>query len=396
MSSKRVVVIGMDGATFKLINEFKVFEELQYRNVMRSTVPPLSPIAWTSIFTGADLTKHGIYGFVLGQWGESKMPIMDSSYRRAPALWEVIPEGTYYNIPFAYPCNNKNVICGFGNPDTKDYADTTVEDFDACEKIFVEKGIEAMALFNKGFEKVFCAVFRITDVVQHFHWGEKRIERIYVYLQKFLEFILANKRPDDVVMIVSDHGFTKLKGVFHMVNFLLDNNWLVCEGMKQERSLVRYNLMRTAQKMGIVDWMKQNKHLPWVKWLIGKAMLEGERYTYLKKIDWGKTLLAYAEASEGVVLTGSKGYPFDEVRKKALESGAIQEIHKLGNYLLFEPKEGYCVDGYQPGRSLVSMPDGIKWTGTHDMDGVFMCSHDYKAPDVTKVLPAVLKVLGVK
>ena len=69
----RVIVIGLDGATWDLIKpwakggELPAFRRLMDEGawgILESTIPPLSPSAWVSIYTGCKPSKHGIFGFL--------------------------------------------------------------------------------------------------------------------------------------------------------------------------------------------------------------------------------------------------------------------------------------------------------------------------------------------
>ena len=74
MVSKRVFVIGLDGATFDLLDPWiedgrlpnlkKLMEKSAYGR-LESTIPPISPPAWTSFMTGVNPGKHGIYDLSL-------------------------------------------------------------------------------------------------------------------------------------------------------------------------------------------------------------------------------------------------------------------------------------------------------------------------------------------
>jgi len=72
-SRPKVIVIGLDGATWDLIKPwadegklptFKYLMENGAWGILESTIPPLSPSAWVSIYTGCKPSKHGIFGFV--------------------------------------------------------------------------------------------------------------------------------------------------------------------------------------------------------------------------------------------------------------------------------------------------------------------------------------------
>jgi predicted AlkP superfamily phosphohydrolase/phosphomutase len=69
----RVVLIGLDGATFSVLDPLmqegvmpflKEFAAQGVRGVLHSTVHPLTPPAWTSLMTGRTPGNHGIFDFV--------------------------------------------------------------------------------------------------------------------------------------------------------------------------------------------------------------------------------------------------------------------------------------------------------------------------------------------
>ena len=69
----RVILLGWDGATWDLILPWveegklpgigRMMEQGTWGTLL-STIPPISPAAWTTIFTGVNPGKHGIFGFV--------------------------------------------------------------------------------------------------------------------------------------------------------------------------------------------------------------------------------------------------------------------------------------------------------------------------------------------
>src|SRR5512134_915321 len=69
----KIVVIGLDGATFDLIHPWvkeghlptfrKIMEEGSWGE-LESTMPPLTGPAWSSFITGKNPGKHGIYDFM--------------------------------------------------------------------------------------------------------------------------------------------------------------------------------------------------------------------------------------------------------------------------------------------------------------------------------------------
>src|SRR5438045_1681324 len=69
---KRALIFGLDGATYTVLDDLVrrgimpalgKFMHAGARAPLASTVPPLTPIAWTSLVTGRTPGYHGITGF---------------------------------------------------------------------------------------------------------------------------------------------------------------------------------------------------------------------------------------------------------------------------------------------------------------------------------------------
>ena len=83
---RRVLVIGIDGATFKILkplikrgklpNIAKMIEN-GVRGILKSTIPTSSPVAWTSFMTGKNPAKHQIFDFLGKQF----------TFRAQATLW---------------------------------------------------------------------------------------------------------------------------------------------------------------------------------------------------------------------------------------------------------------------------------------------------------------------
>ena len=90
----KVILIGIDGATPQLLHTwvdqgylptFKKIHEHGCRGELTSTIPPFSAPAWTSIVTGCNPGKHGIYGFE--STGTLSPHLITSRSRKVPAIW---------------------------------------------------------------------------------------------------------------------------------------------------------------------------------------------------------------------------------------------------------------------------------------------------------------------
>jgi predicted AlkP superfamily phosphohydrolase/phosphomutase len=114
-TGSKVLLLGLDGATFRILDpafaegHMPVFKNLLERGasgILTSTHPPYTPPGWTSIFTGVNPGRHGIFGFTLGN-SQRRGGLVRLDKVKAPALWNAAnaqgcPVGLF-NIPMTYP-----------------------------------------------------------------------------------------------------------------------------------------------------------------------------------------------------------------------------------------------------------------------------------------------------
>lgn len=144
----KVLLLGIDGATFSILDP--MFSEGHMPNLQRllrrgasgvltSTIPPYTPPGWTSIFTGVNPGKHGIFGFRLGNVQRDD-GLVRLDRVKAPAIWNVVnSQGGrigLFNVPMTFP---PPVVEGFavsgmltpegggGTPDTFTYPESLAQ-----------------------------------------------------------------------------------------------------------------------------------------------------------------------------------------------------------------------------------------------------------------------------
>jgi predicted AlkP superfamily phosphohydrolase/phosphomutase/tetratricopeptide (TPR) repeat protein len=98
--SPRVLLIGVDGADFQIIDrligqgKLPTFQRLEREGAfgpLKSQEPLLSPLVWTTIATGRNPQDHGVLDFV--EVGADGQPTpITSVRRRVPALWNIASE----------------------------------------------------------------------------------------------------------------------------------------------------------------------------------------------------------------------------------------------------------------------------------------------------------------
>ena len=106
--TKRVVIVGLDGLEPTLTERYlaegwlpnlaKLREQGSYQR-MKTTCPPLSPVAWSSFATGSNPGKHNIFDFI-SRDPQSYQPTMSSVRIREPK--RTLKLGKYV-IPISKP-----------------------------------------------------------------------------------------------------------------------------------------------------------------------------------------------------------------------------------------------------------------------------------------------------
>lgn len=130
--SSKTVVIGLDSVTFDLITPWieagklpniKKLMDKGCSGVLKSTVPPLSPVAWTTFLTGMNPAKHGILDFVEPVSNSKERIIFNNRTRcRQKPIWKYLNNAGYrtvmINIPMTYPPEKVDgcMVSGMGTP----------------------------------------------------------------------------------------------------------------------------------------------------------------------------------------------------------------------------------------------------------------------------------------
>ena len=115
-TKNRLLVIGLDGATFDLMRPWAAAGELpNLQRLMnegswgplRSVVHPFTAQAWTSMVTGTQQGKHRVFDFWERDFNTYGFRLLNASHRALPAIWNLLSAAgkdvIIVNLPQTYP-----------------------------------------------------------------------------------------------------------------------------------------------------------------------------------------------------------------------------------------------------------------------------------------------------
>jgi len=268
-SAKSVCIIGLDGVG---LNNIRNFLNILALNGISSIISkgfassfvsllPYTPSAWTSIFTGVNPGKHGVYGFFkVSRIGGFRVSLASSYDVMYPRVFEMLSmfnlRSIVVNVPLVYPVHglvglkNLVVVSDWASPRQfiypKQYEEkyreyliepphkwaeaTNVKSYVRSIEGFLEKRLDLYyELLEKREFNLFIVVFseldwlmhRIPDIVKG-----RQLNLVYKVFSLIDGFIRRACKIHDLVVLVSDHGFTISK-LFIGVNSILANNGLI-------------------------------------------------------------------------------------------------------------------------------------------------------------------------
>lgn len=116
MTVKKLMVIGLDGATWHLVKPWMDAGHLPNlaalyargaSGPLASVIQPLSSAAWASFLTGMNQGKHGVFDFVRRKAGTYALELTDATMIQAPTLFEYLGQAglrvASINMPFTFP-----------------------------------------------------------------------------------------------------------------------------------------------------------------------------------------------------------------------------------------------------------------------------------------------------
>ncbi len=332
----RTLIVGWDGAPYDKISQWvkegklKNFGALAEKGAfapLHTTPLTISSCAWTTMFTGKNAGKHGVFDFFGTEFvgGSYFRRPGNAKLRRAKAFWRFMSDYGYrvgvVNPPMTYPVEKVNgfMVGGMMSP-SKDAAGFTypadlLKDYPGLDEYRIdiegakhldrdkfiyeiERTIEERTklmkyLIKKENPEIFFGVFISSDRFSHYMWHffddkhpyrknetpeeiekyEDSLLKLYQKLDGYLGEIIDEYSPDNVI-VLSDHGFSSVHKYFEFNKWLYDRGYLVFKPKSEWEDFSSEKLNpKRIYIYGKIDWKKTQAYM------IGKR---GSIYVNLK------------------------------------------------------------------------------------------------------------------
>ena len=360
-----LLIVGLDGASYDLCKRW--IQQGHLPNLARikhegkllplkSTIPSVSPVAWSTFMTGTNPGEHGGFGFfVPPRRGPYEPPTclrpVNSRDCRGGRFWEKMNDAGLstgiVGVPVTYPVRpvHGHMVAGLLAPHLSTPGATYPAELAAeitaevgpyrtvPRGIYAPGGEEALVrelhtclelrgrlaryLLQNHRCDVHVFVLYETDVVQHKMWRfmdsshpryeysaahqwSSAIRDVYAHADNIVGELMGQLGEQDTLVVVSDHGGGPLHGTVHLNSWLWQKGYLVSKGgWKQwlQRQNAKHKIVqvctRIARQSGLLGRISIGQK---------KRRLLASGFLTAGNIDWQRTE-AYSLGFEGAIYT---------------------------------------------------------------------------------------------
>jgi len=308
-----VVVIGIDGATWRVMSPF--VDEGRLQNIaslategawgnLITPLPPATSPGWPSLLTGKNPGAHGVFGFKDLTRDVYDPPIVDADSIKSRMFFEVAAEAgkrvCVMNFPMTYPLRKMDGVwlSGFLTPqgardfyspesiapelidfpmhEVRPKGEVTPDDalsfLDSLIDILKKRAGVIVKMAARERWDLFMCCFAETDRIHHFLWKyldkgmpgydapgadgvRSRIIEVYEEIDRAVGEVVGIFGRDAVYMIGSDHGFQRTGSRnFHVNRMLMKMGLLKSNFYSIMRLLSKNKLL--SSNTSIIDWIK--------------------------------------------------------------------------------------------------------------------------------------------
>ena len=323
------------------------------RGVLESTMPPITPVAFSSFITGTNPGKHGIFDWTVRRSDGRTQPASAAARRGAP-FWHYLNQAGVrvgvFNIPLTFP---PQPIKGFLVPGITVPNETRNLTYpsEVLARIEVRHGPYQVdvprSLMDEGIKAYYAAWLEYeqmqtdaaltlmdeydVDVLAFNYASLDRVNHFSPY-QEHLEGVLTNvdsqvgrfveRYPEANFILMSDHGSRRIKSAFLLGKWLAQQGYAIygeksldipayesnfalaryfqARGMDGHSERVLRNLLRiilsvTPAVLGQRVWEAMHQAAP-----------QALDYRFTERLDWTRTR-AFATSNSGPILINLKG-----------------------------------------------------------------------------------------
>jgi predicted AlkP superfamily phosphohydrolase/phosphomutase len=357
----RTLLVGLDAACWEYIeplltrDRLPTLQRLMHSGTwgtLNSTMPPWTPTAWSSLITGKNPGKHGVFDLLWRRPNGYEFSPTNANRRAGTPFWKRLNEHGLrvglVNVPFTYPPDSLEgfVVCGFGAPNS---VQEIAYPADALSWLrekypFFEPAVDFEFLrtapppdiFSKEVEHQTQQVYiaqelseryqvdvlvinlMLTDHANHKMPTLEQVQEAYERSDLHLSNLIENFQPDNI-MLISDHGSSRLKGDFFL------NAWLRDQGYYTQAS-------QTASERSVsLNWIL----LQWLQYQYGwSGVIEKVTRRFLREIllklpdpimdrFWARVGEVIPFAREHVLFKDQPDFPLTKVFPGSTYSGLL-------------------------------------------------------------------------
>lgn len=388
---KRTLLVGIDAACWEYLDplladdrlpNIKLLMNSGVHGSLGSPMPPMTPVAWSSIVTGKGPAKHGVYEWVRRKEDTYEFVPYTKNHQRGTPFWKSLADYGIkvglVNVPFTYPPMEVDgfVVCGFGAPESAEnftnppalleeiellfgeYRPTvpielkkngSVDELFEAERLLQEKQVQiAVAMAAREDVDVLVINLMFPDHANHYFADIQRVEDAIILTDSHLGLLIEGFLPD-TVLLISDHGSRRLQGRFLFGAWLSDHgyqsrpdpqqivkrnyiNWLVTQKFQQ---LDWPDLLWKLARRAIVEiWMQAPPILDEYLWKVLHSQLPLQLHDYwcLPNVDY-RTSMVYTHSAFGCLYLNVKGREPDGLvspdEQEALGKRLVSELSNI-------------------------------------------------------------------
>jgi len=348
--------------------------------VLESTMPPITPVAFSTLITGTNPGKHGIFDWTVRS-ADGKMQPASAALRRVAPFWHYLNQAGVrvglFNIPMTYPVQpiegflvpGITVPEGARNLTYPPDALSVIEDRYGPYAVDVPRSLlddgvgsyhrawieyeqmqtdAALTLMDEYRVDVLAFNYASLDRINHFSPQKADLEDVLINIDRQIGRFLA-RYPEANVILMSDHGSRRIKGAFLLGKWLAQNGYAIYG----ERSLnipkheVNFALGRYFQAKGIngtrerlirnaVRYLFAPVPQAWLRpvWkAIHRAAPDALDYRFRERLDWSRTRV-YATSNSGPLIfnrNGGAGTGHSAQEYEAMRETLIRELSRVAD-----------------------------------------------------------------